>query len=453
MPATRSAAISGKLRDERLHRDATHRVADEHRAAQVETLHHGPHVVREVLERMPGAPDHRLTVAAVIERDRAEARPRAAPRAGGTTSRIELRDAVREHDRRARRPTRRRRSSRRRTSRAADRRTSGASSARAASPSGAAPQPPREHALPRVARARRPRPRRRPRRRRPWRPPRAPAHGEVHPRHAGPDPAHDRVRDGAHRPRPRRGGDLLVALAPDQHDLVADLDREVADVEHQLVHRDGARDRAAPAAHDRLAAVMRELAGHTVGVADRHGRDAGRARRSRSAARTTAARRAEPTFTCETRAFTDIAGRSSTPAFELVGRARSRSSRCRRAPCRSARPASRSRRRCCTRARCRSGRPRARSSASTASKLRELLGGVRVAGLVGNGEVRAHAGELELGPVDHLRRELDRLVGAAADAMHARCRPSGARRAGRARRGRRRPWRARRCRRACTRPA
>ena len=92
--------MSGKLRDERLHGDATHRVADQHRTVQVETLQHGAHVLREVLHGMPGAPDHRSSVAAVIERDRAKSRPR---------QRFELveplayrvGDAVRQDDRRA----------------------------------------------------------------------------------------------------------------------------------------------------------------------------------------------------------------------------------------------------------------------------------------------------------------------------------------------------------------
>ena len=154
MPATRSAAISGKLRDERLHRDAAHRVTDEHRAVQVETFDDGAHVCGEVLERVPGAPDHRLPVTAVVERDRAEARPR---------QRLELvepradrdRDAVREHDRRARRPTRRGRSNRRRTRRAADRRRPARRARAPRRRRGGCRSRRASDALPRVARARR----------------------------------------------------------------------------------------------------------------------------------------------------------------------------------------------------------------------------------------------------------------------------------------------------------
>ena len=48
----------------------------------------------------------------------------------------------------------------------------------------------------------------------------------------------------------------------------------------------------------------------------------------------------------------------------------------------------------------------------------QLLGRVGVVRFVGDGEVRAHPRELELGPVDDLGAELDRVVGAAADAVH-----------------------------------
>ena len=50
---------------------------------------------------------------------------------------------------------------------------------------------------------------------------------------------------------------------------------------------------------------------------------------------------------------------------------------------------------------------------------RELLGRVGVVGLVGDGEMRAHAREPQLGAINDLRRELDRVLGAAPDAMHA----------------------------------
>ena len=110
-----------------------------------------------------------------------------------------------------------------------------------------------------------------------------------------------------------------------------------------------------------------------------------------------------------------------------------------------ARPASRSRRRCSHV----HGAGRQTASAERVEhrvEARELLGGVRVAGLVGDREVRAHAREPQLGPVDHLRRELDRIVGAAPDAVHAGVDLEVHRPAGRARRDRRPPWRARRSR-------
>ncbi len=58
-------------------------------------------------------------------------------------------------------------------------------------------------------------------------------------------------------------------------------------------------------------------------------------------------------------------------------------------------------------------------AASTCLEARELFGGVRVTGFVGDREMGAHPGEAQLGPVDDLRRELDRVVGAATDAMHS----------------------------------
>ena len=135
---------------------------------------------------------------------------------------------------------------------------------------------------------------------------------------------------------------------------------QVADVEHELIHRDRAGDRAAPAAHDRLAAVMRAARGahrrrnrsarsrrgsRRVGLVAQPVREP-RAARNRLHVR-------DPRLHRHRRAQLDAGLRARRPA-------RGRSSRCRRAPCRSARRASRSRRRCCTRARSRSaGRGRA----------------------------------------------------------------------------------------------
>src|SRR5690606_25391836 len=68
------------------------------------------------------------------------------------------------------------------------------------------------------------------------------------------DRAHDLVADRAEPVGPVLGADLLVALAAQQHDLVADRDRQIADVDHQLVHRDDAHDRAAASADQHVGA-------------------------------------------------------------------------------------------------------------------------------------------------------------------------------------------------------
>ena len=212
----------GEPRDERLHRDAAHRMPDEHRAVQVEALEHRLDVATEVLERVPLVAEHRLTVPAVVERDRAEPFLRELlelmePRAH------RQRHAVRQHDRRVelaaalddvdraavvcRRAGGRRRRARR--ARAARRRRARAASARATSALRAVREPGAHRRrvpaaiptrfVPRLTRYLR---------------------GNTRA-----DAAHDRVRDRVHPFGPLLGGDLLVALASDQHDLVADLDR------------------------------------------------------------------------------------------------------------------------------------------------------------------------------------------------------------------------------------
>ena len=141
-------------------------------------------------------------------------------------------------------------------------------------------------------------------------------------------------RRSAHSSR----ADRLVALAADQHDLVADARPVVvAAVDHELVHRDDADDRAAAAADQHLAAGEPKAPRHAVGVADRHGGDDASALDARSAARRRRARRRGTVFTYDTRAFSDIAGRRSTPAVERRRRARCRRRRCRSARGRSAR--------------------------------------------------------------------------------------------------------------------
>ena len=65
----------------------------------------------------------------------------------------------------------------------------------------------------------------------------------------------------------------LVALAAEQHDLVAHLHRGVrAAVDHQLVHRHHAHDRAPQSVHEHLAPGPEQPAWHTVGVAEGHRR-------------------------------------------------------------------------------------------------------------------------------------------------------------------------------------
>ena len=84
---------------ERLHRHPAHRVTDEDHVAQVEALEHAAEVVGEVVDRVAGVAGHRLAVPAGVEGDGAEP---------GGGERLELlrpharreRDAVAEHHRR-----------------------------------------------------------------------------------------------------------------------------------------------------------------------------------------------------------------------------------------------------------------------------------------------------------------------------------------------------------------
>src|SRR5262249_23126878 len=77
----------------------------------------------------------------------------------------------------------------------------------------------------------------------------------VVPGHPLRDAAHDLVVDHAGALRQLGGGDLLAALAAEEHDLVADAGEvaERGDVDHEHVHADGADDGAAAAAHEDLA--------------------------------------------------------------------------------------------------------------------------------------------------------------------------------------------------------
>ena len=92
----------------------------------------------------------------------------------------------------------------------------------------------------------------------------------VLPRHARRDAARDLVVD---RPEPRGellGEDPLAAAGADQHRLGAALDRLVAEVDGDVVHRDGAHQRHA-AAVDEHVGVVGEPAPDAVAVADRDG--------------------------------------------------------------------------------------------------------------------------------------------------------------------------------------
>ena len=202
----------------------------------------------EVLERVTGLTEHRLAVPAVVERDRAEAFLR---------QQLELvepgadrqRDAVRQHDRRTlaglddvdratvvrRRAGGRRRSACRATARGVGvgrraglrarprrclrRPTTAPRHGRDAAAARAASRPTRASAFIRCIAA------------------------------ARADRCRTRSRTGSCRRSSAHSYAVIASspCAPEQHDLVADLDRYVADVEHQLVHRDRSRDRAAHA--------------------------------------------------------------------------------------------------------------------------------------------------------------------------------------------------------------
>ena len=103
---------------------------------------------------------------------------------------------------------------------------------------------------------------------------RHPSRHRVSPRHPFADPAHDLVPDRPEQSPERVRADRLVPLAPDQHDLLADLDLPVAAVHHQLIHRDRPRDPAA-APPDQHLAHVRQLPRVAVRVADRHRGDPG----------------------------------------------------------------------------------------------------------------------------------------------------------------------------------
>src|SRR3954462_11751639 len=85
---------------------------------------------------------------------------------------------------------------------------------------------------------------------------------EVDARHAGTDAAHDLIGNGVDAIGPLLGRDLVSALAPKEHDLVAGRHVGVGPaVDHDLVHRDGAGDRLAAGAAEGLGLGGTEGAG------------------------------------------------------------------------------------------------------------------------------------------------------------------------------------------------
>ena len=68
------------------------------------------------------------------------------------------------------------------------------------------------------------------------------------------------------------------SLLADQHDFVADRDRIVADIDHQLIHRHHTDDGAASAADEHLAAGLEQAPRHPVGVPDGNRGDGRRSR-------------------------------------------------------------------------------------------------------------------------------------------------------------------------------
>ena len=98
----------------------------------------------------------------------------------------------------------------------------------------------------------------------------------VHPRYrrgTRPDAGDDLVGDGAEVVGPLQRGDLVVALAPEEHDFVAGFDRRITDVDHELVHRHDPGDRVPAATDQHFPAGEPQVAGHAVGVAGGHRRD------------------------------------------------------------------------------------------------------------------------------------------------------------------------------------
>src|SRR5262245_11052548 len=76
--------------------------------------------------------------------------------------------------------------------------------------------------------------------------------GQVAPRYAWPDAGEDLVRVRAGPRGPLADRRLPAVARPEQHDLVAHLDRRVTGVDDELIHRDPAGDPMAASMHPDL---------------------------------------------------------------------------------------------------------------------------------------------------------------------------------------------------------
>src|SRR4051812_15816427 len=92
---------------------------------------------------------------------------------------------------------------------------------------------------------------------------------DVGPRQSRAEARDDLVGDRVQRGRPVLRCWLAVVTRTEEHDLVTDADLVVADVEHELVHADGAGDASAFAGDQYLGIVARGTR-DAVGVPHRH---------------------------------------------------------------------------------------------------------------------------------------------------------------------------------------
>ncbi len=131
------------------------------------------------------------------------------------------------------------------------------------------------------------------------------------------DTGEDLVSDGVSPSGDFVRGDGGAVLLADEHDLVPFDSVDARDIHHAHIHRDAARNRSAPAAHEH-SAVIREPAIISVVIAYR--KDADPAIRRRAEGKVVANRGARRhVFTCASRHFHESTGwRSSASAPPLV---------------------------------------------------------------------------------------------------------------------------------------